>query len=135
LNLRGTAAGTRLAAERAAIRFPLAYAAFRKPDVDENLHENQMDKLLIRGGRPLKGEIAISGAKNAALPELCATLLVAGISVTFAEKPEGRFDGIALEIVKLEKRIDKQEERHEKLCDEFNEWRVKVASKLGINGH
>lgn len=47
----------------------------------------------------------------------------------------GRFDGIALEIVKLEKRIDKQEERHEKLCDEFNEWRVKVASKLGINGH
>ena len=34
-----------------------------------------MDKLLIRGGRPLKGEVAISGAKNAALPEMCATLL------------------------------------------------------------
>ncbi len=34
-----------------------------------------MDKLLIRGGRPLKGEVAISGAKNAALPELCAALL------------------------------------------------------------
>ena len=34
-----------------------------------------MDKLLIRGGRPLKGELAISGAKNAALPEMCATLL------------------------------------------------------------
>ena len=34
-----------------------------------------MDKLLIRGGQPLTGEIAISGAKNAALPILCATLL------------------------------------------------------------
>jgi len=34
-----------------------------------------MDKLLIRGGRRLKGEIAVSGAKNAALPILCASLL------------------------------------------------------------
>ncbi|MCX7239841.1 MAG: UDP-N-acetylglucosamine 1-carboxyvinyltransferase [Burkholderiales bacterium] len=34
-----------------------------------------MDKLLIRGGRTLAGEVLISGAKNAALPELCATLL------------------------------------------------------------
>ena len=36
-----------------------------------------MDKLLIRGGRSLHGDIAISGAKNAALPELCAALLTA----------------------------------------------------------
>ena len=34
-----------------------------------------MDKLLIRGGKPLQGEIRISGAKNAALPILAATLL------------------------------------------------------------
>ncbi|HUR88448.1 MAG TPA: UDP-N-acetylglucosamine 1-carboxyvinyltransferase [Ramlibacter sp.] len=34
-----------------------------------------MDKLLIRGGRQLRGEVRISGAKNAALPELCAALL------------------------------------------------------------
>ena len=34
-----------------------------------------MDKLLIRGGRQLHGEVRISGAKNAALPELCAALL------------------------------------------------------------
>ena len=34
-----------------------------------------MDKLLIRGGRRLVGEIAVSGAKNAALPILCAGLL------------------------------------------------------------
>ena len=36
-----------------------------------------MDKLLIRGGRTLNGEVLISGAKNAALPELCAALLTA----------------------------------------------------------
>ncbi|MBX3586234.1 MAG: UDP-N-acetylglucosamine 1-carboxyvinyltransferase [Ramlibacter sp.] len=36
-----------------------------------------MDKLLIRGGRQLHGEVRISGAKNAALPELCAALLTA----------------------------------------------------------
>ncbi len=34
-----------------------------------------MDKLLISGGKPLEGEIRISGAKNAALPILAATLL------------------------------------------------------------
>ncbi|WP_058616070.1 UDP-N-acetylglucosamine 1-carboxyvinyltransferase [Tepidimonas taiwanensis] len=34
-----------------------------------------MDRLLIRGGRRLDGEVTISGAKNAALPELCAALL------------------------------------------------------------
>jgi UDP-N-acetylglucosamine 1-carboxyvinyltransferase len=34
-----------------------------------------MDKLLIRGGRPLQGEVRISGAKNAALPILAGTLL------------------------------------------------------------
>jgi len=34
-----------------------------------------MDKLIISGGGPLNGEIRISGAKNAALPILAATLL------------------------------------------------------------
>ncbi len=37
-----------------------------------------MDKLIIHGGRRLAGEIAISGAKNAALPLLFTTLLAAG---------------------------------------------------------
>ncbi len=36
-----------------------------------------MDKLLIRGGRALHGTVQISGAKNAALPEMCAALLTA----------------------------------------------------------
>ena len=34
-----------------------------------------MDKLLISGGRALEGSLRISGAKNAALPILAATLL------------------------------------------------------------
>jgi len=36
-----------------------------------------VDKLLIQGGQSLRGEVAISGAKNAALPILCASLLSA----------------------------------------------------------
>ncbi len=34
-----------------------------------------MDKLIIQGGKPLRGELEVSGAKNAALPILCAALL------------------------------------------------------------
>ncbi|HKE96147.1 MAG TPA: UDP-N-acetylglucosamine 1-carboxyvinyltransferase [Povalibacter sp.] len=37
-----------------------------------------MDKLQIRGGTPLHGEVRISGAKNAALPILAGTLLAEG---------------------------------------------------------
>lgn len=36
-----------------------------------------MDKLRIRGGVPLSGEVRVSGAKNAALPIMCACLLSA----------------------------------------------------------
>lgn len=45
-----------------------------------------MDKLIITGGIPLKGEIRISGAKNAALPILAATLLVS-TPVTISNVP------------------------------------------------
>ena len=38
-----------------------------------------MDKLKITGGGRLNGEIAVSGAKNAALPILCASLLTADV--------------------------------------------------------
>lgn len=37
-----------------------------------------MDKLRIKGGGPLRGEVKVSGAKNAALPILCAALLGSG---------------------------------------------------------
>ena len=45
-----------------------------------------MDKLLIRGGRRLEGEVTISGAKNAALPQLCASLLTSE-AVTLSNVP------------------------------------------------
>ena len=38
-----------------------------------------MDKLVIQGGERLRGEIPISGAKNAALPIVCAALLSADV--------------------------------------------------------
>ena len=37
-----------------------------------------MEKLIIEGGKPLHGEVKISGAKNAALPLMAATLLAPG---------------------------------------------------------
>jgi UDP-N-acetylglucosamine 1-carboxyvinyltransferase len=37
-----------------------------------------LDKLIIRGGKRLKGEVHISGAKNAALPIMAASLLSSG---------------------------------------------------------
>ncbi len=37
-----------------------------------------MDKILIEGGVPLRGEVSVSGAKNAALPALAACLLAEG---------------------------------------------------------
>jgi UDP-N-acetylglucosamine 1-carboxyvinyltransferase len=38
-----------------------------------------VDKLRITGGRPLEGEVRISGSKNAALPIMAATLLAPGV--------------------------------------------------------
>jgi UDP-N-acetylglucosamine 1-carboxyvinyltransferase len=46
-----------------------------------------VDKLAIVGGRPLHGELKISGAKNAALPILAATLLADG-PVTLTNVPQ-----------------------------------------------
>jgi UDP-N-acetylglucosamine 1-carboxyvinyltransferase len=37
-----------------------------------------VDEILIKGGRPLIGDVSISGAKNAALPMLAATILTGG---------------------------------------------------------
>jgi len=45
-----------------------------------------MDKLRIKGGKTLNGTVIISGAKNAALPELCAALLTAD-TVTLENVP------------------------------------------------
>ena len=48
------------------------------PPTSYSTEHGTMDALLIRGGRPLSGRVAISGAKNAALPVMAATLLAHG---------------------------------------------------------
>ncbi len=58
-----------------------------------------MDKLLIRGGRPLRGDVPISGAKNAALPGLCAALL-APAPVTLANVPRLQDVNTALKLLR-----------------------------------
>jgi UDP-N-acetylglucosamine 1-carboxyvinyltransferase len=69
-----------------------------------------MDKLLIEGGIPLNGEVAISGAKNAALPLLTAALLTAE-QVTFMNVPNLNDVGTMLRLlaqmgVKVERQGD-----------------------------
>jgi UDP-N-acetylglucosamine 1-carboxyvinyltransferase len=44
-------------------------------ELNPRLEVLSMDKLMITGGEPLRGEVKISGAKNSALPILAATLL------------------------------------------------------------
>ncbi len=58
-----------------------------------------MDYLEIKGGRALSGKVRISGAKNAALPILSATLLAEG-SFRFEEVPDLEDVRILLELLK-----------------------------------
>jgi UDP-N-acetylglucosamine 1-carboxyvinyltransferase len=58
-----------------------------------------MDKLLIKGGVPLAGVVTISGAKNAALPELCAALLTAD-TVTLQNVPGLQDVATMLELIR-----------------------------------
>ena len=52
-----------------------------------------MDKLAIRGGQRLDGELRISGAKNAALPILAATLLTEDL-VTIRNLPDAMSEAV-----------------------------------------
>lgn len=57
-----------------------------------------MDKLKIRGGVPLIGQVAVSGAKNAALPILCASLLT-DEALAVSNVPKLRDVGTALALL------------------------------------
>jgi UDP-N-acetylglucosamine 1-carboxyvinyltransferase len=59
-----------------------------------------MDKLRITGGRRLQGEVVVSGAKNAALPILCAGLLTAD-SVRLANVPALNDTNTMLKLLRL----------------------------------
>jgi UDP-N-acetylglucosamine 1-carboxyvinyltransferase len=49
------------------------------PAASESTEQGTMDALIIRGGRKLSGRVEVSGAKNAALPVMAATLLAPGV--------------------------------------------------------
>jgi UDP-N-acetylglucosamine 1-carboxyvinyltransferase len=67
-----------------------------------------LDKLLIEGGVPLRGEVAISGAKNAALPMLTASLLTAE-PVTFTNVPALNDIGTMLRLLaQMGVKVDRQ---------------------------
>ena len=55
-------------------------------------------KLLIRGGQPLRGEVDCSGAKNAGLPVLAASILLKG-TVSVANIPQLRDISVMLELL------------------------------------
>ena len=59
-----------------------------------------MDKLLITGGQRLSGEVKISGAKNAALPILCAGLLTSE-TLELHNVPQLRDVNTILKIIKF----------------------------------
>jgi UDP-N-acetylglucosamine 1-carboxyvinyltransferase len=59
-----------------------------------------MDKLVIEGGAPLKGRIAVSGSKNAALPILLASILVDG-EVRLSNVPDLRDIATTLKLLEL----------------------------------
>ncbi len=58
-----------------------------------------MDKICIVGGTPLKGTVRISGAKNAALPILCAAMLAEGES-RFRNVPKLRDIGTTAQLLR-----------------------------------
>ncbi|MDN5842310.1 MAG: UDP-N-acetylglucosamine 1-carboxyvinyltransferase [Alcaligenaceae bacterium] len=75
-----------------------------------------MDKLRIVGGRPLQGEVRVSGAKNAALPILCASLLT-GDPITLENVPDLRDIGTTLALLgRMGVQIDRQAGGRVTLC-------------------
>lgn len=84
-----------------------------------------MDKLLIKGGRRLQGEVVISGAKNAALPELCATLLTAE-PVTLTNVPRLQDVNTTLKLLRM---MGVQAERNEREPDTVSIDASNVASR------
>src|SRR5262245_6794282 len=61
------------------LRPPVALDLATSTHIDSTPRPGTMDALVIRGGRKLSGRIPISGAKNAALPVMAATLLAPGV--------------------------------------------------------
>lgn len=68
-----------------------------------------MEKLLINGGKPLKGEVVISGAKNAAVAIIPATLLVKGVCRIENVPDISDVDSIVKMIISLGAKVERED--------------------------
>jgi UDP-N-acetylglucosamine 1-carboxyvinyltransferase len=85
-----------------------------------------MDKIIVEGGTPLRGEVAVSGAKNAALPLLAASLLAEGRHV-FRNVPNLADISTMLKVLRtLGCPADRRGEEAEHVCE------VEVPSAVSV---
>ncbi len=85
-----------------------------------------MDKIIVEGGTPLRGEVAVSGAKNAALPLLAASLLAEGRHV-FRNVPNLVDISTMLKVLRtLGCSADRLDEKAEQVCE------VSVPSTVSV---
>ncbi|WP_353892203.1 UDP-N-acetylglucosamine 1-carboxyvinyltransferase [Proteinivorax hydrogeniformans] len=83
-----------------------------------------MEKLVIRGKKPLKGEVSIPGAKNSALPILAASLLVEG-KCTISNVPYLKDVSMMIKILESLGANFKREADNVHLdCSDINSWNV-----------
>ena len=88
-----------------------------------------MQKIVVTGGNTLHGEVTISGAKNAVLPILCATLLAE--APVYAYRFQGtRFDcGTHIGLIEATIRYALD---HEKLSDAARDMMQRALGELGV---
>ena len=95
-----------------------------------------MDRIVIKGGQPLKGKVQISGAKNAALPILTATLLSDG-ECTIRGIPQLRDVDTILEILRrlgMEVERDQDGTVHSRIANEdLIEAPYELVSTMRVN--
>ena len=107
-----------------------------------------MEKLVIAGGTPLKGEVTISGAKNAAIAILPATLLIDGVctienlpNISDVKKSCEILEGLGAKItwigpneITIDTRYIEKTEASEELTSKFRASYYILGSMLGRKG-
>ncbi|MBD3331233.1 UDP-N-acetylglucosamine 1-carboxyvinyltransferase, partial [candidate division GN15 bacterium] len=80
-----------------------------------------MDKFVIRGGKPLKGQIRVEGSKNAALPIILGSLLIGKGRTVIRNVPPLRDIRTVVKVMEyLGAKIDYNEEQHTMAIDAEN---------------
>ncbi len=104
-------------------------AAAKTPKTDEKSEATGMDEVWIEGGRKLKGQVAVSGSKNATLPILTATLLAPGI-YRFTNVPNLRDISTMLELLTLFGVRSRRDDEHALLVDSTNSHNADAPYEL-----